>query len=1019
MNLYRYYILCVLMVFMALFPVTDLSAQKKNTDNIVVSARIIDVEGEPIPYASVTSGSVTVFSDKNGDFSIKGSKEGVLLIEALGYEDIVISIYGGSVPEMITMRESDCFDSAKDQIERIDGGETSRRDFVGSVSNVDIGHLAKYSDLVISNGLQGKASGLVVRPTTNGLGMNVPDMYIRGLHTTGSNKALVVINGIERPLEDIMPEEIESISILKDPISKITYGPAAANGVIWVTTKRGEAYKRVINTTLELGVAPVTNMPEYLDSYDYAQYYNQARVNDGLTELYSPEQMDGYRNSTGMNDFLYPDIDFKKELTRNYTTYRKAAVEFFGGNKNIRYSMVVGYTGGTGLEKIGRKQDLDRFNVRGNLDIRVNDFINVVAGVGGRIEVKDWGAVSGASLFSGISQLRPNEYPVFLSGDDIGIPERDDEIPHMGASHNVSSNLYGDMMYGGKTSERYAASQTDLGVEFDLDKLVRGLKADAYVTFDNYNYIKQELLKYYPTYSREIYADSGGERHIRIQQRRNLNINAKDYSVTNSTVKRTLGWRFNLAYNRVVGAHDFSAVAGVRYYKDENKGSVRDDIELNNTLRLNYSYDKRYLAEFTAACMGSNHFSKDNRYFFSPAVGLGWIVSNEGFLKNARSVDFLKLKASFGILGFADNTGFDLFRTAWKENGSVSFNEQNTTKGYITSLVRYGSEDLKWESSSELNLGVEGLFFDKRLETEINYFHEVRDNIIGVRTLDFMSTIGGYAVASNMGNVKNQGVDASFVWADTPTRDFSYRVGLNFLYSKNKLMKADESSDIENYRKRIGKSTSSVFGLQSAGLFGKDVQLNGHPFQAFGYYKDGDIAYIDQNGDNRIDEKDQLRLGQTFPEMVWGLDFDLAYKGLGLYVAFTAENGVGKMMSSDYFWNRGEKKYSKLVLDSWHPTENPDGSYPRLTTGTGENNFRNSSFWYQKTDFLRLKNIELSYAFTNARRNSIYNKLRIFVRGTNVFVLSPFKELNPELPLSGISNYPAYSTYTAGLTFTF
>lgn len=1021
MNLYRYYRLCILAAGLSIFPAVHSIAQKKRASTVTYSAKIVDAGGDPVPNASVTAGAgaVTVLADKSGGFSIKSIAGGALLIEALGYEDVVIQTSSDPLPTKIVMEKSDYFNSEQDMIERVDAGKTSRRDFTGAVGSVNTDNLTKYPDLVMSNGMQGRAAALVVRPTVNGLGMNVPNLYVRGQHTTGSNQAIVVVDGIERPFEDILPEEIESIRILKDPISKIAYGPAAANGVIWVTTKRGKAYRRVINATVEMGVSPVTRTPEYLGSYDYVRYYNQARVNDGLSKFYSPEQIEGYRNSTGMNDFLYPNVDFQKELTRKYTTYRKAAVEFFGGNKTVKYSMVVGYTGGTGLEKVGRKQDLNRFNIRGNLEIRLNDFIHVTAGLGGRVEIKNWGAVSSSSMYPSISQLRPNEYPVFMSGEDIGIPERDDGIPHMGASHNISSNVYGDMMYGGNNSERYASSQTDLGIEFDFNKFVKGLKADAYITFDNYNYTKQQLLKFYPTYSRETYTDSDGEPRLRIRQRRNLDIDSKDYSISDATLKRTIGWRFNLAYERTMDKHDFSIIAGIRYYKDESKGLVRDDIEMNTTLRLNYAYDNRYLAEFTGASMGSNRFSENNRHYFSPAVGLGWILSNEDFFGKSRHINFLKLKASFGILGFADNTGFDLYRTAWKENGTVSFNEQNNTKEYITSLVRYGSKNLEWETSTELNVGVESLLFASRLSAEVNYFYELRDNIIGTRTLDFASTVGGYTVVSNMGKVRNQGVDVTLAWADAPSTDFSYRIGLNFLYSKNKLLEADESDDIEGYRKRVGRPTSALFGLQSMGLFGKEVPLEGHPFQTFGYYTAGDIAYLDRNGDGHVSGQDEICLGQSFPATVWGVDAEVTYHGWGLYLAFTAETGVGTILSNSYFWNRGETKYSELARDSYHPTENPDGTYPRLTTGAGENNFRNSSFWYRKTSFLRLKNIELSYTFSNLAKDLFFKKLKLFVRGTNLFVISPFKDLDPELPSAGIANYPAYSTCTAGVTLTF
>ncbi|MCD7970291.1 MAG: SusC/RagA family TonB-linked outer membrane protein [Alistipes sp.] len=1015
-------LLCILSVSRA-WPVGDAGSGRaaQGPDLVELSTVVTDEDGRPLQGIFVISGEGRFVgsTDRNGRISFSVPAYSEVKFEGDGYEKAVFDLAVNTIPTALVLYRAGLFTSEENLIDRLDGNYTSRKFHVGAVSSANMNTVRKYPDLTVTNGLQGKAAGLIVRQTTNGLGMNVPNVYVRGQHTNSSNAALVIIDGIERPLEDVLPEEIESIEVLKDAVSKSIYGPAAANGVVMVTTKRGAVNSRIIRTSFEYGAMPSTRSADWLDAYTYANLFNEARVNDGLPAFYQQYQLDGYRNSSGPNDLLYPDVDWKKTFLRSQSTYRKAVVEFFGGNNNVQYSMVTGYLGGSGLEKVGKRQNLNRFNLRGNLDVRLNDLLSVHTGVSGRIEVKDWGPVSGVSLFDAIATRWPNEYPLVINAADIGLPETEDGIPYFGASSRYSDNLYADMMYGGKESERYASSQSNLGLKFDFNKYVRGLTAQAYVTFDIYNYTKQLYRNYYPTYSIETYQDASGQLVVEPVLRRLRNVGTNDWDVSDFTTKRSLGWRFDIAYQRQIDKHSLSAVLASRYFKEEFKGQTHNEIEMNHSMRLNYVWDGRLIAEFSLSAMGSNRFAKGNKYFTAPAGGLAWILSNEGFLRGNTHVNFLKVKASAGLLGFSGNTAYNLYRTVWYENGTTPFNEQNNTSHYLISLIRQGNPDLKWERSAELNLGVEGLFLGNRLGFEVNWFREVRSNIIGTATSSYSAVVGEFTMAENIGKVRNAGIDATVYWMHATSGDFSFRSGVNFLYSKNKLLEWNYLEGTEDYRRSIGRPTDAVFGLQALGLFGRDVTLAGYPFQTYGPYGTGDIAYADLNDDGIVDDLDQRMIGNSFPRTTWGIDFDLTYKGWGLYLMFTAETGVGQVMTNNFFWNYGEGKYSTLAPDRYHPTNNPSGNYPRLTTTDGTNNFRTSSFWYRKTDFLRLKNIEVSYTFTVAKSSSALRKITVFGRGTNVFVLSPFKDLDPEAPLSGVTNYPVYSAYTGGVTLTF
>lgn len=897
--------------------------------------------------------------------------------------------------------------------------QESVQDTIAAICRVNVEQLKVMPDIQLSNSLEGMASGLIIRQNTGDLGNAKASIYIRGQHNNGSSGAIVIIDGIQRELDDILPEEIESIEVLKDAPAKILYGERAANGVIVIRTKRGKANERNINLSLEYGVQSVTRMPEFLDAYNYATLFNEACLNDGLQPYYSDTDLQGYKNSKGVNDLLYPNVNYYDEFLRSSINYRRATFEVNGGNDRAQYNVFVGYSGNSGLEKVGDRSDINRLNARGNLDIKINDFLKVSADVAARIEKKDWGGKDLSSLFGEISTLRPNEYPFMISAEDLtshGITINEDTNMYFGASTRKNNNVYQEVMYGGNHSERYVNSQTNLGINLDLNEYVEGLTANAYVTFDNYSYLRQSLSNTYPTYSIERYLNENGDTEYRFTERKRLELGTSQGINSNDT-RRLFGWNADVNYRKNFNdLHDLSLRAAYRYNMHENSGN-QDMKEGNFAFTAQYGYDKKYIVEATAAAMGSNLFQDGNKYFFAYSAAAAWNISKESFMEDLEWVNNLELRASYGHLGYAGNLGHTLYKTDWTRNGTdLDF---STTTGNVTTayIHRWGNPDLDWEYSNEFNVGLEGLFLNNRLSAEVNYFHEMRKNIIGTNSKLYAAVAGSYLPQENIGEVMNQGFDASFRWADRVNNDFSYNVGVNLTYSKNELRKSGDLTNIEEYRRAIGKPTSTIFGLEALGLFGKDVDINSHVLQSYGNYTVGDIAYANLNGDDLIDDNDQTSIGQSFPTTTLGIDFTLNYKGFSLYVLGTAATGVTQMLTNNYFRNYGMNGYSILALDRYHPINNPDGIQPRLTTTEAVNNNRNSTFWSEDGSYFRLKNVELSYTWKPNYK--ISKEFKFFVRGANLFVLSAIKDVDPAMINAGISNSPAYRTFTGGLSINF
>jgi TonB-linked SusC/RagA family outer membrane protein len=913
--------------------------------------------------------------------------------------------------------------NAQNIVNRGDGRVMSTDDIVGAVSMVDVEKLKSYPDLSLSNALQGRAAGLIARPTNGGFGKNVSTLHVRGQHDLSGGAALVIVDGIPRALNNLIAEEIESIEVLKDITAKILYGPQAANGVVLVTTKRGAEGRRVIRGSAEYGVFQSVDTPEFLGSWEYATLYNQARENDGLLPRYTPSQLEGYKNSQGENDPLYPNVDWYGKFLRKQSAYTKATVEFSGGNQNVKYALVAGFTSGQGLEKVGRRTSMNQINVRGNLDIRISRAVTFKADVAGRILTSKWSMRNQAAIMAAVSTNRPNEYPLTIAHDFLG--KHESEIPYFGGSTRVVNNLYADLAYSGNNEQRDTHSQMNLGLDFSLNHLVRGLSAEAYFTFDDYNTLTQRQERTYPTYSIREWFDTAGDSQVEIVQLKKTSVST-DQNISGNSRGRVMGARGNVAWNRTFGRHNVGAVLATQYFQQEYSGLDQDFKAMNSNFRLNYDLDRKYFAEFILGYMGANVYSGGkNQFMVAPAAGVAWVASREEFMKDIDWLDFLKLKASFGTMGSEAGiipVGHDF---AWLDDGTWTFGEANGTDVRVLKASVLRNPALRWVKQREMNVGVEFMALNQRLSGEVNWFHGKRTDIVS-RNTNLSSALGDFYWYENVADVTNRGVDANLRWNQRVNHDLAWSAGVNFTFSKNRVDRVDEGV-IEAWRGRVGKPSSANITLRHEGMFGPAA--NGmidpatHPVQAFGPVQAGDLAYRDITGDGIVDGRDQEMIGQSFPLSTWGVDFNIDYKGFGLYVLGTAETGVQKLANTTYFQNYGENSYSVLARDAYHSVTNPGGTQPRLSTSTDPgNNWRPSEFWYRDCSFFRLKNVELSYTFKGTKRangSTPFNNIRVFVRGTNLFVISPMKDADPERLLAGIENYPVYRAFTGGVSVTF
>lgn len=861
----------------------------------------------------------------------------------------------------------------------------------------------------IWNNIEGHIPGVTILQSSELPGSESATVYGRGVSTfTGSNTPLVIIDGFESTIDHLSAHEIDKVEFLKDASATAIYGLRGANGVISITTKKGTASPLRITFQAQAGIQQAMNKPKWLDSYNFATLYNEAERNNGvITPTYSAEALNAYR--TGSDPYLYPDVDWYSEVMRKTSPIYNAALSFTGGSNTVKYYVLLDVMGNESLlrragsiSENSKNPKYNRYNVRSNLDIDVTDNFSAAIKIGVSVEDNDMPGSKAAmsDFFNLIDMVNPNSFPVINPNGSYG-------------GNSRFNNPLGILTETGYVTSNARMLNAQLRLTEKLDFLTKGLSVSGVLSFNNYHIGYSEKAKDYERYSmtrdengNPVYELAGG-------QKGTLAGNEGE-----SSQWRMLSVQGHVDYARTFGIHALEGHAFFNY--DERTIDKSDPYRhIGYGGRFSYTLQNKYIAGFSFGIESSEVFDKGHRTGFFPAGALGWIISNEDFLKGNSVVDYLKLRVSYGVTG-NDNIGGRRFM--YKQEyiyrsdyvlGTAS--AINVVRGISQGAI--ANPDVTWEKDRKFNIGVDATLFD-RLYLSADYFNNRRSDILCVPYNTVPSFVGGELPYMNLGKVSNQGFEISARWADTFAKG-SYYVNLTAAMSKNKILYNSEAPEADVYRLKTGRQINQPYYLEAIGFYTQEeINDPGVAKPEWKSVQPGDIRYKDQNGDNVINNRDFYPIGHTdVPEVTLGLGLGATFHGFDISAFFQCALNRDVYLDSPFykaFQNRG--KVSEVALNRWTPETAATATYPRLSATDDPNNYKTSTFWRENGDFLKLRNVELGYTFKNfLKATNLKADLRLYVNGTNLFSLDHIKYSDPEI----LSGYPAVRTYSFGLKLNF
>lgn len=1021
-------------------------AQTKTVKGVIYE----EETGEPMPGATVSVEGSTrgVMTDLDGSFELTGVKPtDKLKFECLGKETQVLQV--GTMTNFVVKLKNAA--NELDEVTVVAFGKQRKESVIGSISTVDVKTL-KVPSSNLTTALAGNVAGVIAYQRTGEPGQDNADFFVRGITTFGANTSpLILIDNIELTSTDLarlQPDDIESFSIMKDATATALYGARGANGVIFVTTKRGQEGPAKIFARVETSISAPTDVVELADPVTYMKSYNEAiSTRDPLGELMYTYDKIEQTGKPGANRLIYPANDWYDMLFKDFATSYRANVSARGGGKVATYYVSGAYTEDTGVLKVDKRNSFNNniddknYTLRSNVDINVTPTTKLAVRLTGNFRDYQGPLNGGSDVYRQVMHSDPVLFPAYYPVDD----------EHVGIQHIMFGNYedgsyinpYANLVKGYKNYQRsqmIAAVQ----LEQDLKFITKGL---SFMTLFNLTRLSEFTVnrQFNPYWYRlDRYDSYTGEYHVN-----RINENGTDYltySESGKTVKNTMYSETRLNYNRSFGKHD---VTGLLVFTASesltaNAGSLQLSLPSRNaglSGRFTYGYDKRYFVEYNFGYNGSERFHKSHRWGFFPSAGLAWMMSNEKWFKPlTKVVSNLKLRYSYGLVG-NDNIGsssnrfYYLSEMSMNNSGlGASFGETRNVSYNGIGVVRYANEAITWEKSYKSNYALElGLF--KKLDIIAEYFTEHRTDIFMQRA-DIPNTMGlQAAVYGNIGQARSKGIDIQADYKQAWASGLWASARANFTYSTGKYDVYEEPTYPESYRQHAGRSIRQTWGYIAERLFVDDEDAANSPSQAaFGsQYGGGDIKYTDVNGDGVITNADMVPIGYpTSPEIIYGFGVSLGHKGFDFSVFF---QGLGR----ESFWidatSAYSKKYNKYgtapfvnngqllkaYSDSHWSEDNRDiyALYPRYSAYENHNNTQVSTWWMRDGSFVRLKQMEFGYTLPQKLTNKIHiDNLRVYFQGNNLLCWSKFKLWDPELAGEGF-NYPIQRTFNIGVNVTF
>lgn len=1024
--------LCLFTAFNAVaekaIPPTAEPIHQQATQSKKITGTIVDELGEPVIGANVvekgtTNGTVT---DIDGNFSLSVSPKSTLVVSFIGYTPREVAV--GSQSKLSIKLSEDT--KALDEVIVVGYGVQKAETVTGSVSAIKGEKLAIAPTVNFSNSIAGRLPGLVAVTRSGEPGSDDATFRIRGANTLGDNSPLVVVDGVaNRSMNRLNPNDIESITVLKDASAAI-YGAQAANGVILVTTKRGNTSKPEVNVSYNEGWSSPTVIPDCLDAPSYLEMLNEIDHYAGNVPKYSTDEIQKYRDSD--NRWLYPNTDWFGETFKNSAAQRTATASIRGGADKFNYYVSVGGNYQDGIYKKSANK-YSQMNFRGNIDGKISDYVKIGFDISGIQENRHYPTRSADDIFVMLRRGKPN-YPAYWpngkNGPDIEYGNNPVVITTNQSGYNKKVNY---------TLESKAS--LDITVPW-----VKGLSLSLNYSFDKYilNQKKWETPWYLYSWDRASY-DEGGQPVLVEGQ--------KGFSSAQLTQKMEDKSR-NLVnalinYDRRFGDHNMKVLVGMeriwgtgmnfdafrKYFvstaldemfaggdsEKDNGGSSDVNERLNYFGRINYDYKAKYLLEFLWRVDGSYIFPAGKRYGFFPGISAGWRISEEEFWKeNLSFINYFKLRGSWGQTG---NDRIDPYQYV----SSYRFNKDNYTyvlnqnvENKILEELRIPNPNVTWEVANQSNVGFDGQMLDGKLTFSAEYFYNLRSDILWMRNASVPTSSGLTLPRENIGKVSNQGVEVQVGYSDK-AGDLSYSVSLNGGFSKNKIKFWDETPGVPVYQQSTGHPMPSdpendVLYYNAIGIFNDQAAVDGYPH--WENARPGDVIFEDVNKDGKIDGLDRIRVDKTnLPRFTGGLNIDLDYKNFYATIFFQWATGA---VRNNYYEMQGEvgNFLKEDIKDRW-TEDHPNADKPRIWNRYSEY-WRNqkNTYWLQNTDYLRLKNLEIGYNVPDKWLSKVWVKgLRIYVSGLNMFTLTGLKDFDPES--DSATSYPLNRVYNVGANITF
>lgn len=1015
--------------------------QKVSAKTIKMGGCVTDDSGLPVVGAAVFISGTNqgTMTDMDGNWSLSVPEKGVTIeVSCMGYATMRFSPEN-TMKKNIVLHDDNQF--LEDAVV-IGYGTQKKEMLIGSVSQVTSKDLMKAPVSNVSSLLAGRLSGVTSIQQTGTPGEDSATLLVRGMSTFNSSSPLVIIDGVEGLINFLNPNDIASVTVLKDAATAAIYGVRGANGVILVTTKSGGEGETKISYDGSATFTNNTAMPKFCNAEQYVYYHNLARTMDGYDPIWTDETL-AWMKEKG----IYAQTDWQKEIYNNFGFQHQHNISATGGTNRLKHYTSVGIMDQEGILK---STGYTRINLRSNIEAKLADGLSLTLNVAGNTSEQNLPGYDIAPVYE-FSPITAAYYSLpILSTTYEGLPL----AYNHGTYYRAALSSLTDSGY--RTNRRYNFdTQAKLEYDFSSIPALRGLKAQIFGAFD---YAFTQNIVFMHAY--ELYRFTAET--LTIDKKVSQGISENSYSKSAS-----YGYNYTLRpqidYSRTFGVHSISATLvaeestgysdtmtstkkgyftefpvdislGMAQGSSNPSGSHAWKTSLQSVAsRIDYSYDGKYLAGFTFRADGSSKFAPGNRWGYFPSVALGWIPSKENFFAPlSGTVDFLKLKASYGVLG-TDDTSKDLYyQTYGAVQNTIIIGGAEKASFYSQGYVH---NDLTWSRTHVWNVGVESKFFGNKLSVDADVFYKYTSRILEYDgTGVYSPSLGGYYPTwMNSGRVDNRGFDLTVRHDNWFSNGLSYNVTGILSWSRNRVLSRRTSDDHPSYRAVVGEPIGSLYGFHALGLFQTEQEALEYPTAPSGYNQAGSIKYQDVNGDGAITQgADYVKIGRSsIPEMTFSLNGEVSYKGWTLSMLLQGATLCNYMLAGAYnnttdntiftraFYGGGNS-ILYLVEDAWRP-DNTSGKYPRLSSTTNSSNAWASDFWMVDGSYLRLKNAQISYTLPQnvLKKYSSLSRVTVYVAGTNLLTFSEFKYLDPENP--GISNgyYPQQRTISLGMNITF